>query len=329
MVVSILLPPMPQLVADFAAYLRQERMRGTGTIKRYTGIVEEFALFLDNLTKDNIGLGLETVDKHHLIQFLRRNDEAEPSRALWNIRLAALRAFYDYLYKVGIVMTNPAMRIDRLKTNPRQPVPLSLDELLAVIDAIEQEAGLYRSRNTAIIQVFFHCALRVAELVSLNMDQVDFQNYLFTNIRTKGGKWISLPFNDLVAACLEQYLRQRKPVEGQTALFLSNRGQRLSIRAVEELVKTYAMKAGISRPVGPHLLRHSGATELADLGTPLHVVQEICGHASVTTTQHYVHAKGNARRKAIDALGKEVSKRAKQRRKERTIQREIGITRNR
>lgn len=291
-------------------------MRGANTIKRYVGVLEEFEAFLSGSSGD-AGVALEAVEKPQLIEFLRRGakESREPSRSVWNCRLAALRSFYDYLFKQEVVTVNPAMRIDRLKTNPREPVPLSLDEFLALVDALEKYSAVQnRARNVAIVQVLYHCALRVSELASLNLEQVDFDNNLFANVRTKGKKWLSIPFPDIVDDALERYLKERRE-DGSAgmALFLSGRHQRLSVRSVQDMLKRYGALAGIGRPVGPHLLRHSGATEMADMGTPMRVVQEICGHASVTTTERYVHVRAGARRAAIEALGKRVKARGTRR----------------
>lgn len=130
-------------------------------------------------------------------------------------------------------------------------------------------------------------------------------HYLLLDVRAKGGKLLAVAFNDVVAEALEQYLAERPrlhPATDEPALFVSDRGNRLSIRTVQELVKRFGKLATIRTPVTPHVLRHSSATRLAELGTPLRVVQEICGHASVTTTERYVHVNGNERRRAIDAL---------------------------
>ena len=321
---SVTSSDMSRLITAFESYLRQERMRGASTIKRYVGVVEEFAEFMRSEPGYEV-LGLDQVEKLHLVQFLRRGADAdgEPSRSLWNIRLAALRAFYDHLFKSEQVAVNAALKIDRLKTNPKEPVPLSLDEFLSLLDAVGASSKRYRARNTAIVQVLFHCALRVSELVSLNLEQVDFENYVFQNVRTKGKKWLSLPFNDLVADALERCLKERAARTGlgeRQALFLSDRGTRLSVRAVQDLVTKYARKAGIQRTVTPHLLRHSSATELADLGTPLRIVQVICGHASVTTTERYVHVRSGAHRRAIEALGTEVARRRTLRKRGRATQ---------
>ena len=302
---------MSTLVKDFEGYLRSERMRSPSTIKRYLSVVTGFAEFMRTEPGYEV-IDLEEVEKNHVIEFLRREAgvAAEPSRAIWNLRLASLRAFYDFLFKRDLVKANPAQKIDRLKVNPKEPVPLSLDEFLALVDAMETSGSPYRARNVAIAHVLFHCALRVAELVSLETHQADLSNHVFPDVPTKGAKWLSVPFNDLVASVLERYLLARPHLaKGEaSALFLSDRGKRLSIRAVQEMLTTYGLKAGIGRTVTPHLLRHSSATELVELGTSMRTIQSHCGHASITTTERYVHVKDGARRKAIDALGRRVSK---------------------
>jgi len=307
---------MSALVKDFEAYLRDERMRSPSTIKRYLSIVTDFAAFMTSEPGYEV-LDLDRVEKNHLLEFLRREAgaSAEPSRAIWNLRLASLRSFYDFLFKREVVSVNPAHKIDRLKVNPKEPVPLSLDEFLALVDAMETAGGTYRARNVAIAHVLFHCALRVAELVSLEVHQADLSNHVFPDVPTKGAKWLSVPFNDLVASVLERYLSDRPQLaRGEaSALFLSDRGKRLSIRAVQEMLTTYGLKARIGRTVTPHLLRHSSATELVELGTSMRTVQAHCGHASITTTERYVHVKDGARRKAIDALGRRVTRVAAER----------------
>jgi site-specific recombinase XerD len=201
----------------------------------------------------------------------------------------------------------------------KEPVPLSFDEMIRLVEAVEDNcASVYKHRNVAILQILFHCALRVTEVVSLDLSQLDFDNYLFLNVRRKGGKELAAAFNDVVAESIEKYLAVRDefaPEGGDQALFLSDRKRRLSVRAVQEMVRRYAELAGISRRVSPHLLRHSSATQLVEVGTPLRVVQEICGHASVSTTQRYVHVNNGQRRRAVDALGERWKSESRSRRR--------------
>lgn len=312
---------MHELIRSFRSYLTSERMLAGSTVARYVGVLADFTQFLASEHGER-PIPLEAVGKDELSRFLRREvgdgEDAEPSRAVFNARLAALRSFYDYLFKREVINVNPALRVDRLKIQQRERLPLSFEEVLALVDAVrEHSPGAYRSRNVGIVQVFFHCSIRVAELVSLHLDQVDFDNRAFLGVRVKGDKRLSVLFNDIVAEALEQYLGDRQklgvPAEEQ-ALFVSQRRERLSIRAVQELVKRYGKLAGISRVVTPHVLRHSSATELADIA-PLRVVQEHCGHAQVTTTERYVHVKAQERRRAVDELGNRWRREARARRR--------------
>jgi len=313
---------MEEEIKEFAEYLRQERMRSPRTVARYREVLRDFGQFLTGL-RGVEAASVDTVDKDMLSVFLRRKDDREePSRTSWNSRLAALRAFYGFRVKRGRLAMNPAMAIDRLKVHSRAPVPLSLDEMLRLVDAVEWNAAeVYRSRNLALVQVLYHCALRIAEVVSLNVDQVDLENRLFLDVRRKGDKHLAAAFNDVVAEALANYLAERPKLlplgREEKALFLSDRRRRLSIRTVQEMVGRYSELAGLSRSVSPHLLRHSSATQLVDLGTPIRVVQEICGHASVTTTERYVHVNNGQRRLAVDKLGVEWRRRQQERRRAR------------
>ena len=296
---------MPELLDAFARHLRVERGRSPKTIARYRQTLQRFVAYVADEH-----LALEAVTRAQLAEFAGRNvDGKEPSRSTWNSRVAALRALYAYLYREEIVETNPALRVERQRQRAPERVPLSFEEALAVVDAIQSQSGdTYRSRNIAIFQLLVHCALRVSEVVSLNLAQVDFDNRVLLGVRTKGDKSLSVYFSDLVSESLERYIRHRpglNPSASEHALFLSDRGTRMSVRSVQEMVKRYGRRAGISRPVTPHLLRHSSVTQLAELGTPLPVIQSICGHESIRTTQRYVHMTGEHRKTAVDALDAE------------------------
>ena len=291
------------LVQPFEAYLREERMRGKATVKRYVAIVRDFALYLRSAHPE---LVLAATTHREITLFLRETATKgdAPSPTAWNMSLAALRAFHGYLVRSERLRADPTAWIERHRVASKEPVPLSLEEFLALLEAAEKSsAGL---RNAALVLTLYHTAIRVQELVSLDLIQVDRTSYVFRDVRTKGGKWLSAPFNDMTAAALEAYLATRPEASAAEPLFLSRRGSRLSVRAVQELLSKLGPAAGIARPVTPHLLRHSSATELAELGTPLRVVQEVCGHASVTTTERYVHVRSGARTLAIQALGRRV-----------------------
>ena len=158
---------MQNLVGAFLAYLKEELMLQPRTITQYKVVLDEFSAFVENELTDD-GVHLERITTVKLREFLRLrvNEGDEPSRSRWNMRLAALRSFYDCLYKRELIEANPARRVSRQREQPREKRPLTFDEMLALVDAAGNDDQLYGTRNQAIIQVLFHTALRVAELVS-------------------------------------------------------------------------------------------------------------------------------------------------------------------
>jgi integrase/recombinase XerD len=291
----------------FRAFLRVDRHRGALTVERYCGIVDAFLRGLAS--------PISALSAHDCAAFLRSPTpfHPEPSPSVWNLRLAALRSFVSHLLSRGSLSEDPTAGLRRHRVSSREPVPLSLDELLSVVDAAGRTEAA--RRNVAVVQTLFHTALRVRELVSLDVGQVEWAARVFRDVRVKGGAWLCAPFNNLVASSLDRYLRTRRKAdrEASSPLFLSRGGGRLSVRAVQQLVKGLGRAAGILRPVTPHLFRHSNATELSCLGTPISVVQAICGHASPSTTETYIHARSGAERQAIDALGEAVLRRMRAR----------------
>jgi integrase/recombinase XerC len=294
---------MHRLIESFSQYLRVERMRGATTITRYVDVIDALERFL--ASEPGAPVTFEAAGKLQLTAFLRAESafSGAPSRSVWNQELSALRSFYGYLFKQELVTVNPAHKIDFLKTRSKERVPVSFDDYLALVDAAEASSKAYRARNVALTQVFFHCGLRVSEVASLDVEQLDLERRVLTNVRRKGDKFLSAPISDLVAEALERYLPERERFPSASALFLSDRGRRMSVRAVQDVIRSLGERAGLQRSVSPHVLRHGSATELAELGTKLEVIQEHLGHESVLTTRRYVHTKDAARRAAVDALG--------------------------
>ncbi|MCK6682656.1 MAG: tyrosine-type recombinase/integrase [Thermoanaerobaculia bacterium] len=296
---------MPSLIKQFATHLTEERGRSPRTVVAYVGILDVFAAFLCEAHGAGGEALLDVVDKGEVSRFLRQASPRgnEPSEAVFNLRLSALRTFFEWLVREEKVSVNPALRLDHQKVKKTDPIPLDFDEMLRLVDAAGVSPASQRDRDTAVIQVFVHCSLRVGEVVSLNLSQVDLDRYLLVDVRVKGGKKLSVPMNDIVAEALERYMKVRDGNEGEAALFVSNRGSRLSIRAAQELVKRCARRAKLTTRTTCHILRHSSASELADLGTPVSVIKEHLGHESVLTTQRYIHPKSTATREAVTALG--------------------------
>lgn len=294
--VQRLAPPMPiDLVAAFAAHLGEVRHRRPRTVARYLRV-------LRRLERDLV-LPLTDATSVDLVGFLRAQSRGAGAPASWNTQVSALRGFYRWLVAGKLISHDPTLPLERRRDHRPEQSPLGFDELLCLVRAAETAQLRYRARNVALLMTLIHTGLRVAEVVSLDLAQLDLDSHEFHGVTTKGGKTISVAFNDVVHARFEDYLSARPFGSADGALFLSDRGTRLAIRSVQVLVRSLGQKAGIGRRVTPHLLRHSYASGLADLGVPITTIQSALGHASIATTERYIHTELRHRREATAAFG--------------------------
>jgi integrase/recombinase XerC len=207
---------------------------------------------------------------------------------------ASIRSFYKFLLREGVVTVNPAALIRTPKKERRLPTVLPVDEVFALLDAPPDDAPL-GVRDRAILEVFYGSGLRLSELVGLDLEDLDLDGRLF-RVHGKGNKERLVPMNERCAARLALVLEDRikfKPRvlddDAQRAVFLSQRGKRITNRRVEQLVVEWVKRTGLARKVGPHSLRHSFATHLLDSGMGIRSIQELLGHESLSTTQKYTH----------------------------------------
>lgn len=285
---------MNQLLCSFDEFLRLQRHRSPETAKRYGAIVSNFLDFLPNTGLDDIERVKQTTEME-IRNFLTRasaTKAGEPSGFMWNQKLAAVRTLFRFLKKQKIMPDNPASEIAVKEAEPDEKVPLSLTEVVALLWSIDQRPEPFRSRDWALAQVGFHCALRVHELHRLDLTHLDFHHGYIVNLRTKRKKYLLLPLPPLAAQALQRWIALRaqfNPAPGEKAVFLSERGTRLSVRQMQELVARYAREAGILRRISPHYLRHSIATVHALIGTKPWDIQRLLNHKSLSTTEHYIH----------------------------------------
>lgn len=301
---------MRNLLSEFDEYLRLDERCTFETVKRFCAIARQFTEYLlGRLTSSNKRLVSATTSD--VVAFLRQASETRAgtfSAHKWNQRLTAVRALFRYLVKEKLCPENPTAELHRQTAICRERIPLSLAEFVMLIRAMRTADEPYRSRNIALVQIGFHCGLRLSELARLNLDHLDRSHRLIVNLEAKGGKFLVVPFPPIVLKEVDRYLEQRArfhPVPGEKALFLSERRRRLSGRQIGMIVPEFAAKAGILRRISPHFLRHSVATAHARRGTQPWDVQRLLGHASLATTELYIHTLDSLA-EAVDALGAEV-----------------------
>ncbi len=274
---------------EFLEYLEIERGRSLKTIDNYGRYLRRFLDFSKIESPDEIDDDL--VRKYRL--YLNRENL---KRKTQNYYLIALRVFLKYLAKRGIEAL-ASERIELAKVPERELDLISSEELERLLSAPASPSqggpaggppagGLKSLRDKAILELLFSTGLRVAELCSLDREDIDLKKADFS-IRGKGDKIRLVFLSDVAKNALKKYLDKREDIE--EALFMNARGGRLTPRSVERIVHYYAIKSGISKKVSPHTLRHSFATDLLENGADLRSVQALLGHSSITTTQIYTH----------------------------------------
>ena len=217
----------------------------------------------------------------------RRHRRGVGGRSLQR-NLSAVRAFYRYLIKIGIVSHNPAQGVITPKTPKKLPNALDVDQAVQLVGAAADT--LWDCRDRAMLELLYSSGLRLSELVALNMDSVDLEDAVVT-VTGKGGKTRRVPVGRYALAALGDWRVQRPQLAGagESALFVSRSGCRISGRSVQERVRLWAIKSGIGTHVHPHMLRHSFATHILESSGDLRAVQELLGHSDISTTQVYTH----------------------------------------
>ena len=279
---------------QFMEYLEIERGRSVKTVENYDRYLDRFFTFAK--VKKVGDLTEEQVREFRI--FLNRQPgtkvggRMEPmKRRTQNYYLIALRAFLKFLRKRGIEALSPE-RIELAKVPERSIDLISAAELRRLMSAPDQKT-IEGKRDKAILELLFSTGLRISELCGLSIDDVDLTRDEFS-VRGKGEKVRVVFVSDSARSTLQDYLQHRKDMDD--AMFTrygrkmhDGGGLRLSPRAVQRLIKQYAVKAGITRKVTPHVIRHSFATDLLQNGADLRSVQALLGHANIATTQVYTH----------------------------------------
>jgi integrase/recombinase XerC len=203
-------------------------------------------------------------------------------------KLSAVRSFFKWMVRLNLVPVNNARLIRTPKAPSKLPKVQTAEQTNNLIDAIAP-AGLNRpfpARDLAIFEMLYGCGLRVSELVSLNLEDIDFTER-WLRVEGKGRKVRQVPYGKKASGALAKYLEHRKAAESERALFTNNAGNRLSDRSVRNIVKFYSTHLAGDNSLHPHSLRHAYATHLLSDGADLRSIQELLGHSSLSTTQRY------------------------------------------
>lgn len=280
---------MTSLRNCIAKYLAELERRGasTHTLRNYASDLEQFAGYFEPPGEN--APPVEQLDLPMLREWLAGLYDQGLSVVSVRRKIAAIRALFKFLRQEGVLDRNPATRLRTPKTKQRLPDVMSAEKTNNLLDALERgEAGEKpsRERDLAFLEVLYGCGIRVSELVGIDLDDMDLQEG-WLRVRGKGNKERQVPIGGRAVAAIERYLRNRPDVSNEPALFLNSRGTRLGDRQVRRLVKLYALMATGDSTVHPHSFRHAYATHLLMDGADLRAIQELLGHARLSTTQKY------------------------------------------
>lgn len=274
-------------VETFMDFLALERGLRPRTLRAYRSDIGRFADYLDRRGISNLGeTGAEVL--HDYTVHLRNEGLATAT-----IRRAhsALRAYFRFLVTEGIVEEDPTGRMDRPGADRRLPEFLSQAEASLLVEAVDPDSSAYW-RDRAVLELLYATGMRVSELTGLSLGDLDAEDGSCL-VFGKGGRERLVPVGTLALEVVGRYLATVRPRldrgRGEGAIFLNQRGTRLSRMSVWTIVSRAARRAGIDRRISPHTLRHSCATHLLEGGADLAAVQELLGHADISTTQVYTH----------------------------------------
>ena len=278
---------MEELLDQFLRYLRVEKNASPHTVHNYQRDILQFIEFLC----DDV-IGVSDIDKLALRRYLAYLQESGYARSSVARKLSSLRSFFRFLVREGICSNNPLDSISTPKQERLLPGFLYLDDCLALLAAPDDSP--LGKRDQAILEVLYASGIRVAELVALSLHDIDYRQG-YVRVMGKGGKERIVPLGEPACQAVECIYQDVRPgllkeeTSAEKALFLNRNGGRLTDRSVRRLVDKYAKQVSLAQEVSPHTLRHSFATHLLDNGADLRSVQELLGHANVSTTQLYTH----------------------------------------
>jgi integrase/recombinase XerC len=268
----------------FLLYLARERNASPHTIRAYG---DDLAQFIAHLRRE---VGHEPapaeVDALLIRGFLSELHRAGVRKTSAARKLAALRTFFRFLCREGVLTSNPARALVSPRVEKRVPEHLQEDHMPLLLDVPGTSLAALRAR--AILEVLYGTGIRCAELVGLDLDSVDLGERVL-RVVGKGRKERIVPFGRPARAALEAYLGEARRVASGDALFVNARGQRISDRYVRMVVAGRVRQVALDRRISPHTLRHSFATHLLERGADLRSIQELLGHANLSTTQRYTH----------------------------------------
>jgi len=276
-------------LADFLFNLQTDRNYSSKTVESYQRDIEKFYRFL--LEED---IKADDVDQIVIRNFLTKELMSNVSKRSCKRRLCALKHFYQYLLKTNQIDNNPFNYVKAPKIEKKYPHILYSNQVEELLEANKHRTDHLKDRDQAILELLYYSGVRASELVNIKLSDINIRSRM-ARILGKGNKERIVPFTDTCALTLDKYVKEVRPglakknEQISIYLFLNDRGNKLTTRGLEYILKNVEEKTGLNLGLHPHLLRHTFATHLLENGADLRVIQELLGHESINATQVYTH----------------------------------------
>ena len=291
---------MQKKIDAFLDFLQVEKGYTNNTIAAYRNDLTQFAEYVSSQP----GGDWSGVNKDMIIGYILDLKEREYASSTVARKVAAIKSFFHFLASEDVVEDDPTATLDSPKVKKRLPVTLSYEEVTRLLSVPAESDTPKSIRDKALLELLYATGMRVTEIVSLDLEDVNLASATVRVTRGKGGKERIIPMHGRAVEALDRYLSKGRlqllKDPNERALFLNHRGQRLTRQGLWLIIKHYVHEAGISSEVTPHTLRHSFATHLLNGKADLRHVQELLGHANISTTQIYTHISGERLRVAYD-----------------------------
>lgn len=274
---------------DYLQFLRVERQLAANTLMSYERDLKSYLQYLKEVEQLD---SLRNVERIHILNHLSHLKEATMSSRTVARHISSIRSFHQFLIRERVVDRDPTVHLEMPQMDKKLPSVLSIEEVDALMEApdVSKANG---TRDQAMLELLYASGMRVSECINLDMEDVNL-TMGFVRCFGKGGKERIIPLGKSALESCKRYLSDArgdlsKPGITTDALFINQRGKRLTRQGFWKLLKQHAQKAGIQKELTPHTLRHSFATHLIENGADLRAVQEMLGHADISTTQIYTH----------------------------------------
>jgi integrase/recombinase XerD len=296
---------MDNNIGHFLTFLSVEKGASNNTISAYRNDLSQFDEYITGLRGNGKPRDWQQLERDLIVDYvlsLKRKNYADTTVAR---KVAAIKSFFQYMQAEGAISANPAESIDSPRVGRSLPKPLSVTEVDELLEQPLKRNTPESKRDRAMLELLYATGLRVTELVSLNLDDLNMNPpHPYVRCMGKGQKERTIPIHEQATAAVIDYLNDGRPPlvknKAESALFVNRRGERLTRQGFWLILKQYAKEANITKPVTPHTLRHSFATHMLRGGAPLRNVQELLGHANISTTQVYTQIANEHVRQVYD-----------------------------